>query len=43
MYWGYTTRLAKGVHGLIKDCPFPEGYDLKVGTSEHGQVGVLRG
>lgn len=30
LYWGYTTRLAKGVAGLVRDSPFPEGYDLKV-------------
>ncbi len=36
--WGYTTRLAKGIHGLLHSCPFPGGYDLKLGTSEHGQV-----
>lgn len=38
MYWGYTVRLAKGLHGLIHDCPYKGGYDLKVGTSERGQV-----
>eukprot|EP00879_Flechtneria_rotunda_P019240 GHRR01020204.1.p1 GENE.GHRR01020204.1~~GHRR01020204.1.p1 ORF type:complete len:120 (+),score=32.07 GHRR01020204.1:189-548(+) len=38
MYWGYTVRLAKGLHGLVHDCPYKGGYDLKLGTSEHGQV-----
>ena len=38
LYWGYATRLAKGVSGLIRECPFEGGYDLKVGTSERGQV-----
>lgn len=38
LYWGYTVRIAAGVAGLIRGCPFPEGYDLKIGTSEHGQV-----
>ena len=32
-------RIAAGVAGLLRDCPFPSGsYDLKIGTSEHGQV-----
>lgn len=38
LYWGYTVRIAAGVAGLMRDCPFPGGYDLKIGTSEHGQV-----
>lgn len=39
LYWGYTVRIAAGVAGLLRDCPFPSGsYDLKIGTSEHGQV-----
>jgi predicted SPOUT superfamily RNA methylase MTH1 len=36
MYWGYSTRIAKGVQGLLKGCPYKGGYDLKIGTSEHG-------
>ncbi|GBF98374.1 hypothetical protein Rsub_10769 [Raphidocelis subcapitata] len=42
LYWGYTVRLAKGLSGLLREAPFEGGYDLKVGTSEHGQV-VLPG
>lgn len=38
LYWGYTVRIAAGVAGLLRDSPFPGGYDLKIGTSEHGQV-----
>jgi predicted SPOUT superfamily RNA methylase MTH1 len=37
LYWGYTTRLAKGVSGLLRGCPYAGGYDLKLGTSERGQ------
>lgn len=37
MYWGYTTRLARSISGLLEGCPFKKGYDLKLGTSEHGQ------
>ncbi|KAI8467461.1 MAG: putative RNA methyltransferase-domain-containing protein [Monoraphidium minutum] len=42
LYWGYATRLAKGVSGLVRGAPFEGGYDLKLGTSEHGEV-VLPG
>lgn len=38
LYWGYTVRLAKGLTGLLHGGPWPRGYDLKVGTSERGQV-----
>lgn len=38
IHWGYTVRLAKGLHGLIHDCPYMGGYDLKIGTSERGQT-----
>jgi len=34
--WGYTVRLAKGLEGVIKNCPWSEGYDLTIGTSENG-------
>ncbi|GMH33828.1 hypothetical protein BSKO_01662 [Bryopsis sp. KO-2023] len=36
MYWGYTVRLAAGINHLFSECPFPDGYDLVIGTSEHG-------
>jgi hypothetical protein len=38
LYWGYATRLAKGISGLVQGAPFEGGYDLKLGTSEHGQA-----
>lgn len=36
MYWGYTTRLAKGIPEIFSECPFSKDYDLIIGTSEHG-------
>uniref|UniRef100_A0A7S2JTI2 RNA methyltransferase n=1 Tax=Leptocylindrus danicus TaxID=163516 RepID=A0A7S2JTI2_9STRA len=40
-YWGYTTRLAKGIGAVFEECPFPGGkYDLKIGTSERGDITV---
>ena len=37
LYWGYTVRIATGFHALFTECPFAGGYDLKIGTSEHGE------
>ena len=39
-YWGYTTRVAKSIGAVFDECPFSGGYDLKVGTSERGDVTV---
>jgi predicted SPOUT superfamily RNA methylase MTH1 len=38
LYWGYSVRIAKGVQGLMQGCPYKGGYDLKIGTSEHGET-----
>ena len=40
MYWGYTTRLASSINAVFDNCPFEGGYDLKIGTSERGDVSV---
>ena len=39
-YWGYTTRLASSIKDVFDGCPFDEGYDLKIGTSERGNCSV---
>jgi predicted SPOUT superfamily RNA methylase MTH1 len=36
LYWGYSTRLAASLGEVFEKCPFPEGYDLTLGTSERG-------
>lgn len=36
-YWGYTVRLATCIKAVFDECPYPEGYDLTIGTSERGQ------
>merc|ERR1719354_231987 len=36
LYWGYQTRMAHGIDKVISECPFKDGYDLCVGTSERG-------
>ena len=39
-YWGYTTRLASNLRAVFDECPYEESYDLKIGTSERGDVTV---
>jgi len=38
LYWGYQTRIAKTLSAVFDECPFDEGYDLTIGTSERGEV-----
>lgn len=37
LYWGYTVRLARNLGAVITECPFEDGYDLTIGTSERGE------
>jgi methyltransferase len=39
-YWGYNTRLASSINAVFEECPFEGGYDLKIGTSERGDITV---
>lgn len=39
IYWGYTTRLASSINAIFEECPYGE-YDLKVGTSERGDISL---
>uniref|UniRef100_A0A674KAX1 SPOUT domain containing methyltransferase 1 n=1 Tax=Terrapene triunguis TaxID=2587831 RepID=A0A674KAX1_9SAUR len=36
LYWGYNVRLASCLSAVFAECPFKEGYDLSIGTSERG-------
>ena len=36
MYWGYDVRVANGLAAVWSECPYEGGYDLSLGTSEHG-------
>jgi predicted SPOUT superfamily RNA methylase MTH1 len=36
MYWGYEVRVANGLAAVWSECPHASGYDLSIGTSEHG-------
>ena len=35
-YWGYTTRMATSINAVFDECPFEQGYDFEIGTSERG-------
>lgn len=35
-YWGYTVRLANNLTEVLTKCPYKEGYDLTIGTSDKG-------
>eukprot|EP00658_Telonema_sp_P-2_P052880 TRINITY_DN4120_c0_g2_i2.p1 TRINITY_DN4120_c0_g2~~TRINITY_DN4120_c0_g2_i2.p1 ORF type:complete len:205 (-),score=56.51 TRINITY_DN4120_c0_g2_i2:129-743(-) len=36
VYWGYQVRVAKDLESIWSECPFPEGYDFCLGTSQNG-------
>jgi predicted SPOUT superfamily RNA methylase MTH1 len=36
-YWGYSVRKAKSLSTVFTECPFEQGYDLSIGTSERGR------
>lgn len=37
MYWGYSVRIARSLSEIIEKCPYKEGYDVIVGTSDKGK------
>ncbi|XP_034248932.1 putative methyltransferase C9orf114 [Thrips palmi] len=36
VYWGYSVRLASSLNTVFTECPYKEGYDVSIGTSERG-------
>ncbi|XP_065060219.1 putative methyltransferase C9orf114 [Rhopilema esculentum] len=36
LYWGYNVRLAQSFGAVFTQCPFKDGYDVTIGTSERG-------
>lgn len=36
VYWGYTVRLANNLTEALTQCPYKDGYDLTIGTSDKG-------
>jgi hypothetical protein len=39
-FWGYTTRLMLSINGIFAKCPYEGGYNLRVETSERGNVSI---
>jgi predicted SPOUT superfamily RNA methylase MTH1 len=39
-YWGYNVRMASSIKAIFDDAPYKGGYDLKIGTSERGNLSV---
>ncbi len=39
-YWGYRVRMASSIKEIFDDAPYNGGYDLKIGTSERGNLSV---
>ncbi|KAJ1527660.1 hypothetical protein ONE63_007622 [Megalurothrips usitatus] len=37
IYWGYSVRIANSLNAVFTECPFKEGYDVSIGTSERGE------
>ena len=40
LYWGFEVRLARGLAAVWSECPHAGGYDLSIGTSEHGSAAL---
>ncbi|XP_066149885.1 putative methyltransferase C9orf114 homolog [Euwallacea fornicatus] len=36
IYWGYSVRIANSLSKVFSHCPYKEGYDLTIGTSDKG-------
>jgi hypothetical protein len=39
-FWGYETRLASSINVIFAECAYEGGCDLRVGTSERGDVSI---
>lgn len=35
-YWGYSVRIAKSISQVFSQCPYRDGYDITIGTSDRG-------
>ncbi|XP_074039120.1 putative methyltransferase C9orf114 [Leptinotarsa decemlineata] len=36
VYWGYSVRIASSLSKVFSQCPYKNGYDLSIGTSDKG-------
>ncbi len=39
-FWGYVTGLASSINVIFAECPYEGGYNLRMGTSERGNVSI---
>ncbi|CRK94906.1 CLUMA_CG008398, isoform A [Clunio marinus] len=37
IYWGYNVRVANSISQVFSQSPYPEGYDVTIGTSDKGE------
>ncbi|XP_017883952.1 putative methyltransferase C9orf114 homolog [Ceratina calcarata] len=37
IYWGYSVRLADNLTEVLTQCPYKDGYDMTIGTSDKGR------
>lgn len=37
IYWGYNVRIANSISQVFSQSPYPEGYDVTIGTSDKGE------
>ena len=37
IYWGYNVRIANSISQVFSQSPYPEGYDITIGTSDKGE------
>jgi len=38
LYWGYEVRVVDSLAKVIEECPYEEGYDVVIGTSDKGEL-----
>ncbi|RHZ64617.1 hypothetical protein Glove_321g37 [Diversispora epigaea] len=38
LYWGYQIRIADSLSKVFTESPYPDGYDVTIGTSERGNI-----
>ena len=36
-YWGYQVRVASNIQAIFNECPYNDGYDLKINCTKAGK------
>ncbi len=39
-FWGYAAKLTLSINAIFAECPYEGGYNLRVETSERGDVSI---